>query len=55
VTEVCNLVGYPSLGSFSARFKAAVGCSPIQYRQHGDDESSRIPGCVVMMWTRLRD
>jgi AraC-like DNA-binding protein len=53
VTEVCNVVGYSSLGSFSARFKTVVGCSPIDYRKRTDDGRSRVPGCVVMMWTRL--
>jgi AraC-like DNA-binding protein len=31
VTEVCYLVGFASLGSFSARFKADVGLSPSAY------------------------
>jgi AraC-like DNA-binding protein len=54
VTEICFLVGFASLGSFSARFRDLVGQSPSEYR---DDEVARtgvppIPGCVVMMWTR---
>jgi AraC-like DNA-binding protein len=54
VTEICLLVGFESLGSFSACFKALVGQSPSRYR----DEVVRaggappIPGCFVMMWTR---
>src|SRR5439155_19625262 len=32
VTEVCLLVGFSSLGSFSTRFKADVGISPSEYR-----------------------
>ena len=54
VTEICVLVGFSSLGSFSARFRSLVGQSPSAYR---DDAVARagvppIPGCVVMMWTR---
>jgi AraC-like DNA-binding protein len=54
VTEVCCLVGFSSLGSFSARFTGMVGASPSAYRA----ESVRtggpppIPGCFVFMWTR---
>ena len=54
VTEICFLVGFSSLGSFSARFRDLVGASPSKYR---DDAVARtgappIPGCVVLMWTR---
>jgi AraC-like DNA-binding protein len=54
VTEICLLVGFSSLGSFSARFRQLVGQSPTDYR---DDAVARtgvppIPGCVVLMWTR---
>jgi AraC-like DNA-binding protein len=54
VTEICFLVGFASLGSFSARFRDLVGRSPTEYR---DDAVARtgvppIPGCVVLMWTR---
>jgi AraC-like DNA-binding protein len=56
VTEICLLVGFSSLGSFSARFRQLVGQSPSEYR---DDAIARtgvppIPGCVVLMWTRPR-
>jgi AraC-like DNA-binding protein len=54
VTEICFLVGFASLGSFSARFRDLVGQSPSEYR---DDVVARsgvppIPGCMVLMWTR---
>jgi AraC-like DNA-binding protein len=54
VTEICFLVGFASLGSFSTRFRDLVGRSPSDYR---DDAVARtgvppIPGCVVLMWTR---
>jgi AraC-like DNA-binding protein len=53
VTEVCFLVGFSSLGSFSARFKAEAGLTPSAYR---DREVRRggvppIPGCFVLMWS----
>ncbi len=50
VTEVCHLVGYTSLGSFSSRFTQLVGVSPSAYQakfaEHG---APRIPGCFVFM------
>ena len=54
VTEICFLIGFSSLGSFSARVRELVGRSPREYR---NDAVARtgvppIPGCVVMMWTR---
>ena len=33
VTEVCLAVGYESLGTFSARFRERMGCSPSEYRR----------------------
>ncbi len=33
VTEVCMVVGYSSLGSFSARFKELVGMTPSGYQE----------------------
>jgi AraC-like DNA-binding protein len=50
VTEVCMLVGYSSLGSFSARFSELVGESPTQYRDRwAATGGPRIPGCVLFM------
>jgi AraC-like DNA-binding protein len=56
VTEVCELVGFASLGSFSARFSALVGMSPTEYRRTAVEAGGPppIPGCFVMMWTRPR-
>ena len=51
VTEVCCAVGYSSLGSFSARFKALVGETPTEFQQRWAEEGGpRIPGCFVFMW-----
>jgi AraC-like DNA-binding protein len=53
VTEVCLLVGFESLGSFSTRFRALVGASPREYRATAlAGAAPPIPGCFVLMWTR---
>ncbi|MCD7443708.1 helix-turn-helix transcriptional regulator [Streptomyces lincolnensis] len=51
VTEICHLVGFSSLGTFSARFKARTGLTPSEYRvQHVGSGASLIPGCYAMLW-----
>jgi AraC-like DNA-binding protein len=54
VTEICFLVGFGSLGSFSALFRRLVGQSPTAYRATSVAAGTPppIPGCVVLMWTR---
>jgi AraC-like DNA-binding protein len=54
VTEVCLLVGFESLGSFSSLFRRLVGQSPSAYRASSlaAGAAPPIPGCVVLMWTR---
>jgi len=55
VTEVCYLVGFESLGSFSSRFKQLVGQSPSEYREAiTAGAPPHIPGCFLLMWTRPR-
>lgn len=50
VTEVCLLVGYSSLGSFSAKFRRLVGQSPSEYQaSFAATGAPRIPGCFVFM------
>ncbi|MFE3321402.1 helix-turn-helix transcriptional regulator [Nocardia sp. NPDC059195] len=49
VTEVCMLVGYSSLGSFSAKFRQLVGVTPSEYQSKFADGAPRIPGCYVFM------
>jgi transcriptional regulator GlxA family with amidase domain len=50
VTEICMMVGYSSLGSFSSRFRELTGESPVQYRERfARDGAPRIPGCVLFM------
>ncbi len=57
VTEVCFLVGFESLGSFSSLFRRLVGHSPSVYRASSlaTGGPPPIPGCVVLMWTRPTD
>jgi AraC-like DNA-binding protein len=50
VTEVCMLVGYASLGSFSARFTQLVGESPTAYRDRWAARGGpHVPGCYLFM------
>ena len=54
VTEICMIVGFSSLGSFSRRFTELVGCSPTEYRKRIVERGGppTIPGCFVMAWAR---
>jgi AraC-like DNA-binding protein len=50
VTEICMLVGYSSLGSFSTRFTELVGESPVAYRNRWAATGlPHIPGCYLFM------
>jgi AraC-like DNA-binding protein len=50
VTEVCHLVGYTSLGSFSSKFRQLVGASPSAYQaKFAASGVPHIPGCFVFM------
>ncbi|MGA5083967.1 helix-turn-helix transcriptional regulator [Streptomyces pseudogriseolus] len=51
VTEICHLVGFSSLGTFSARFKSRTGLTPSEYRtRHVGRGAALIPGCYAMHW-----
>jgi len=51
VTEVCSLVGFGSLGSFTTLFKRQTGCTPGEYRaKHAGRGAALIPGCYAMLW-----
>jgi AraC-like DNA-binding protein len=50
VTEICMLVGFTSLGSFSTRFRALVGESPTAYRNRwAIRDAPHVPGCYLFM------
>jgi AraC-like DNA-binding protein len=56
VTEVCMLVGFSSLGSFSSRFSELVGMSPSAFQRAAASRGGPppIPGCFMMEWSRPR-
>jgi transcriptional regulator GlxA family with amidase domain len=50
VTEVCVVVGFSSLGSFSSRFRQLVGEPPTTYRDRwAATGGPHIPGCYLFM------
>ena len=50
VTEICMLVGFTSLGSFSSRFRQLVGESPTAYRNRWAALGGpHVPGCFLFM------
>jgi AraC-like DNA-binding protein len=50
VTEICTMVGFASLGSFSSRFTDLVGVSPSAYQaKYAAEGAPMIPGCFVFM------
>ena len=57
ITEICMLVGFSSLGSFSTLFRRVVGQNPSAYRRASALQGGAppIPGCMVLMWTRPTD
>jgi AraC-like DNA-binding protein len=52
VTEICHLVGFTGVGTFSARFAEVTGMSPTAYRQEAERRGgpAPIPGCFALMW-----
>jgi transcriptional regulator GlxA family with amidase domain len=50
VTEICMLVGFASLGSFSSRFRELTGESPVAYRNRWAARGGPwVPGCWIFM------
>ena len=49
VTEVCDAVGFQSLGSFSALFRRMTGEAPSAYRAKRR-RNVVIPGCFIRMY-----
>lgn len=54
ITEVCLMVGWTSLGSFSASFSRMFGLSPRAYRAAHPPASNlaRIPPCMARLYGR---
>ncbi|MGW2225094.1 helix-turn-helix transcriptional regulator [Streptomyces formicae] len=51
VTEICVLVGFSSVGTFSSTFKRRTGMTPSEYRsRHVGRGAALIPGCYAMLW-----
>ncbi|MEU7578836.1 helix-turn-helix transcriptional regulator [Streptomyces sp. NPDC041068] len=51
VTEICMLVGFSSVGTFSSTFKRQTGLTPSEYRtRHVGRGAALIPGCYAMLW-----
>jgi AraC-like DNA-binding protein len=61
VTEVCFEVGYGSLGSFSTKFRAQFGRSPVEFQREvrrifgysAPWRVLRLPGCFLQAWTGI--
>jgi transcriptional regulator GlxA family with amidase domain len=49
VTDVCEAVGFESLGSFSSLFRRMTGLSPAAYRA-SHRRNVYVPGCFVRMY-----
>lgn len=52
VTEICFVVGFSSLGTFSTRFSELVGVSPSTYRDDPSRSVEGIPPCLAKQVTR---
>ena len=49
VTEICDQIGFQSLGSFSSLFRRMTGETPAEYRAKRR-KNVYIPGCFVRMY-----
>jgi AraC-like DNA-binding protein len=51
ITEICSVVGFESLGSFSSLFRKIAGLSPSAYRnsRQATTQSAYIPLCVCLL------
>ena len=49
VTEICLMVGYTSLSSFSTRFRHLVGVTPSEYQAMFAGGAPHVPGCFLFM------
>jgi AraC-like DNA-binding protein len=53
ITEICDAVGFQSLGSFSALFRRVTGETPAAYRA-ARRRSTPIPACFIRMYRAER-
>lgn len=49
ITEICDQIGFQSLGSFSSLFRRVTGEPPAEYRAKRR-KNVYIPGCFVRMY-----
>ena len=49
VTEICDQIGFSSLGSFSSLFRRLTGETPAEYRA-GRRKNVYIPTCFIKMY-----
>ncbi|WP_425833091.1 helix-turn-helix transcriptional regulator [Streptomyces fractus] len=51
ITEICHLVGFTGLGTFTTRFKQHTGLTPGEYRREKlRSGAALIPGCYALLW-----
>ncbi|WP_306324206.1 MULTISPECIES: helix-turn-helix transcriptional regulator [unclassified Streptomyces] len=51
ITEICHLVGFTGLGTFTTRFKQHTGQTPGEYRRERLGRGAAlIPGCYALLW-----
>jgi transcriptional regulator GlxA family with amidase domain len=50
ITDICMVVGFASLGTFSRTFTEIVGETPTRYRTSG--QLDNVPSCFVKAWIR---
>ncbi|MGD6745127.1 helix-turn-helix transcriptional regulator [Streptomyces sp. BH106] len=51
ITEICHLVGFAGLGTFTTRFKQHMGQTPGEYRRSKIARGAAlIPGCYALLW-----
>ncbi|MFJ9129129.1 helix-turn-helix transcriptional regulator [Streptomyces sp. NPDC102340] len=51
ITEICHLVGFTGLGTFTTRFKQHMDQTPGEYRRSKIARGAAlIPGCYALLW-----
>jgi AraC-like DNA-binding protein len=52
VTDICQAVGFTSLGTFSRTFTGIIGATPTAYRETTQAQHQVAPTSFAMRWTR---